>query len=288
MKIKLPISVIIPTKNEEERLPMLLESINNQYFIPEEVIVSDAFSTDKTRDIAKSLGAKVVDGGPISVGRNNGAAIAKNDLFIFIDADSVIPDTDFFNRVYQDFTKKKLDIGSVLFKSDEESKKYPSAILFMNLYYLFKLLSSFLPKPFIEGPGFLISTREAFDKIGGFLVLKDGIPEDLYFMSQGISKGLKYKVLRHRFIASGRRYFALHKAIKALIGISMGSLLLNTGLHTKPELVKFSTGLYGELGGEAEKKERIKKVITIGAITAAAAVGIGLLINATKKKNKKK
>ncbi|MEN6592532.1 MAG: glycosyltransferase family A protein, partial [Methanobacterium sp.] len=57
------ISIIIPTYNEEEYLPYLLESIKRQDFTDYEVIVADAHSTDKTREIAKSFGAKIVDGG---------------------------------------------------------------------------------------------------------------------------------------------------------------------------------------------------------------------------------
>jgi glycosyltransferase involved in cell wall biosynthesis len=285
--VKLPFSVIIPTRNEEERLPKLLKSIAKQSYQPEEVIVSDAFSTDKTREIAEKFGAVVTDGGPISIGRNNGTKIAKTDLFVFIDADSEIPGDDFFNKLYLDFKKRKLDIASILFRIDDESKKFLSARVFMGSYLLIKTISSLLPHPLVEGPGFLLSTRKAFNNIGGFLVLKDGIPEDLDFMEKGINLGFKYKVLNHRFIASGRRFHTPFKAVKALVGISMGAFLLKSKLHTNPKLVELSTGLYGEMGGEAERRERIKKVITIGAISGAAIVGVGLLVRMLRERKKK-
>ena len=43
-------SIIIPTYNEEEYLPILLDSIKEQDFSDYEVIVADANSTDKTRE----------------------------------------------------------------------------------------------------------------------------------------------------------------------------------------------------------------------------------------------
>ena len=57
------LSIIIPTYNEEEYLPKLLESIKMQDFTDYEVIVADANSKDNTRKIATDYGAKVVDGG---------------------------------------------------------------------------------------------------------------------------------------------------------------------------------------------------------------------------------
>ena len=85
------ISIIIPTKNEEKYLPQLLESIKKQTVQPYEIIVADAGSTDRTVEIAKKYGAKVVKGGLAAEGRNNGASIAKGDILVFIDADAILP-----------------------------------------------------------------------------------------------------------------------------------------------------------------------------------------------------
>ena len=53
---KMKISIIIPTYNEEEYLPKLLESIKSQDFTDYEIIVADAQSDDNTREIAKENG----------------------------------------------------------------------------------------------------------------------------------------------------------------------------------------------------------------------------------------
>ena len=45
------LSIIIPTYNEEEYLPILLESIKKQNFKDYEIIIADANSIDKTREI---------------------------------------------------------------------------------------------------------------------------------------------------------------------------------------------------------------------------------------------
>ena len=79
------LSIIIITKNEEKCLPRLLESIKRQNFRDYEIIVSDAQSTDRTREIALAYGCKIVEGGLPSVGRNNGARVAKGEILLFLE-----------------------------------------------------------------------------------------------------------------------------------------------------------------------------------------------------------
>jgi len=67
------VSIIIPALNEEKTLPVLLDSIKAQDFSDYEVIVADANSKDRTREIAAEYGCRVVDGGLPAVGRNAGA-----------------------------------------------------------------------------------------------------------------------------------------------------------------------------------------------------------------------
>ncbi len=76
------ISIIIPTLNEEKYLPKLLRSIKEQDFKEElEIIVADANSEDKTREIAKKFSCKIVEGGLPAKARNEGAKIAKGRFF---------------------------------------------------------------------------------------------------------------------------------------------------------------------------------------------------------------
>ena len=78
------LSIIIPTYNEEEVLPNLLRSIKEQDYKDYEVVVADAKSTDKTREIAQKFDCRVVDGGLPGEGRNHGAEAAKGDRFLFL------------------------------------------------------------------------------------------------------------------------------------------------------------------------------------------------------------
>ena len=54
---KIPVSVIVVTKNEEKRIKRCLEALSDF----DEVVVVDSQSQDKTAEISRSMGAEVVD-----------------------------------------------------------------------------------------------------------------------------------------------------------------------------------------------------------------------------------
>jgi glycosyltransferase involved in cell wall biosynthesis len=106
------ISVIVPAFNEEKLLGESLRAIRAAMsaFDDAELIVCDNNSTDRTGEIAAAAGAKVVfePVNQISRARNAGAAAARGDWLIFIDADS-LPSLPLFLD-----TKKKIEEGRCL------------------------------------------------------------------------------------------------------------------------------------------------------------------------------
>ncbi len=87
---KLPISVFIIAKNEEDRIPYAINSVIGWV---DEVIVVDSGSTDKTVEVAKKLGsAKVVFNQWQGYGmqKSYGESLCKNDWILNIDADEEV------------------------------------------------------------------------------------------------------------------------------------------------------------------------------------------------------
>ena len=85
------VSIIIPTLNEEKNLPRVLKSIKDYMKDRSEkyeIIVVDGYSKDRTVEIAKKFGAKVIfdDVGKGSALRK-GMKVAKGDIIITMDAD---------------------------------------------------------------------------------------------------------------------------------------------------------------------------------------------------------
>lgn len=87
------VSVIIPVYNADRSIGKCMESIEHQDYPREciEFIVVDDGSTDKSADIARKHGAKVLrqeNSGP-GVARNRGVDIASSEVIVFIDADNI-------------------------------------------------------------------------------------------------------------------------------------------------------------------------------------------------------
>ena len=80
------ITVCIPTRDEVENIPLVLEGVRPY---ADDLLVVDGDSSDGTPDLARELGARVV----IDGGRGKGDGIrtaireAKGDIIVFIDAD---------------------------------------------------------------------------------------------------------------------------------------------------------------------------------------------------------
>lgn len=87
--------MIIPALEEEDYLPKLLTSIQNQTYEPIEVIVADSSppeSHELTEEICWQYGANCIYVPQLGVAlaRNEGARQAQGDILVFSDADNVL------------------------------------------------------------------------------------------------------------------------------------------------------------------------------------------------------
>jgi len=101
----LPASVVIPARNEERMLGVLLGALARQTVAPREVIVVDDESSDGTAEVATAAGATVVRGAPLPAGWigkpwaiAQGVRAAHHDVVVLLDAD-VEPAPDLIERL---------------------------------------------------------------------------------------------------------------------------------------------------------------------------------------------
>ncbi len=117
------ITFIIPTLNEEKYLGKLLEKLAPQLEKGDEILIVDGFSQDKTVEIAKKNGARVISFEKTGIGpaKTKGAQVAKGDVIVFADADAT-PSLDYAKRIREHLSDPEiLAVGGLdLYEADSE------------------------------------------------------------------------------------------------------------------------------------------------------------------------
>ena len=175
------ISIIIPTINEANNLPLLLSDLSS---IQEkgEIIIVDCESEDKTIDIANIYGAKVCK----SKERNRGlqldigAKYSKGDWLIFLHADTRLTH-DWFRKTKSFLKGNKNNIYYFKFKINDKK------IIYRGLEILVNFRSKYLKQPY--GDQGLIIHRTIYFKNNGFR--KIPLMEDVDFLRRLNNKNLK-------------------------------------------------------------------------------------------------
>lgn len=162
-KEKVLISVVVPAYNEEKNIGRCLASLKKQNFPQEsyEIIVVNNVSTDKTGEIAKKMGVKVVfePKKGVSFALKKGFETARADFVAAAEADTVVPKDWLFN-IYKAFKKDKdvvLVGGRTVYRP-----LFPLALV---AQFVLNFIAAYLLKIF---PTYAMAfRRDAYQKAGG-------------------------------------------------------------------------------------------------------------------------
>lgn len=159
------ISIIIPVKNAPENLTRLLTSFRNLEPTPGgfEVVICDNGSTDRTPEVGRAFGARVLDLPGLSIAglRNRGAAESKGDILAFVDSDCEV------GPGWLTYGLRQLETPGVSAAGCYPSPPF-SATWVQELWTLRERLRPPLhDAEWLPSMNLLIH-RQAFEKIGGF------------------------------------------------------------------------------------------------------------------------
>jgi glycosyltransferase involved in cell wall biosynthesis len=105
------VTIVVPCKNEEDYIFHLLEHLKLQNIGNTRVIIADA-STDTTRDVINAnkdnLNVEVIQGGPVSTAKNNGAKLVTTPYILFIDSDVRFFNSSVINDCVNTIQRRKL------------------------------------------------------------------------------------------------------------------------------------------------------------------------------------
>jgi glycosyltransferase involved in cell wall biosynthesis len=208
------ISFIIPAYNEESMIARVVESIRSAVAAADdipgaEIIVVDDASTDRTAEIARAAGAKViaVHRRHISAVRNAGAGAARGDVLIFLDGDTLLPQETL--RAALHALRDGAIGGGCAVRFDGEVPLYARASLPL-LVIAFRWLR-------LAAGCFIFCRREAFEEAGGF--------DERLFASEEVAFSMAMKrrgrfiVLHQHVVTSGRkvRQYTIREILATLL-----------------------------------------------------------------------
>ncbi len=199
------ISIIIPTINEANNLPLLLSDLSSIQKNGE-IIIVDCGSEDKTIDIANIYGAKVC----ISKERNRGLQLdmgaknSKGDWLIFLHADTRL-NHDWFSKTNSFLKRNKNTIYYFKFKINHKK------ITYRLLEILVNFRSKFLKQPY--GDQGLIIHRTTYFKNNGFS--KIPLMEDVDFLRR-LNNKIGIKQLNSSIFISSRKWERTNIFIQAI------------------------------------------------------------------------
>jgi glycosyltransferase involved in cell wall biosynthesis len=156
-------SVLIPAFDEEHLLPATLASVQRAMEstpLCGEIIVCDNNSRDKTADVARAAGARVVfePVNQISRARNTGARAARGRFLVFLDADSELP-PDLLSAALRALQGGRVVGGGAQVEAAFESHWARTALALWNATSTWRRLAA---------GSFVFCLREAFEGVGGF------------------------------------------------------------------------------------------------------------------------
>lgn len=159
------ISVVIPAFNEEKYLSACLKSLEKQTFRDFEIIVVDNNSEDKTEEVAKSFGTRVIKEKKqgMAHARERGFKESSGEFIARTDADTVVT-ANWLETIYLAFTNYPDVVGITgpwLSPTPKIPDKVLSAFSYVFSVRLGKLLSG---HPFLMGPNMAVR-KSAWQKI---------------------------------------------------------------------------------------------------------------------------
>lgn len=191
------ISVIIPAFNEEKNLKRLLPHLKELSAGHQvEIIVSIGDCTGDYDDCVDGLGnvkliAKRRKGRAKQM--NDGAAMAKGNVLVFLHAD-VTPPKGFYGNIKETLANN-YDAGFFSYRFDRDN-------------FLLRMNASFTKRDGIftgGGDQCLFIKKETFDKLGGF---NDNqvLMEDFEFFSRMKKAKIPYRIVQNDLVVSARKY----------------------------------------------------------------------------------
>jgi chlorobactene glucosyltransferase len=258
-----PVSVVIPARNEAGTIETVVRSVLASAYRPLDLMVVDDRSTDDTAAIVERLAAgeprlRLVRGAPLPGGWYGkpwacaqGAAAAASPLLLFTDADTR-HEPELLGRAVAALERERADLVTVApFQrcvTPWERLIMPQIWLLLGLRYHPRSVNrARRQRDVIANGQFILTTREAYDAVGGHAAVRHEVAEDLALAQAYVRHGRRLhfafaeRLMETRMYQSlpqlvegwsknvylgGRRSFPEEPALRALVPVMLAAALL--------------------------------------------------------------
>jgi chlorobactene glucosyltransferase len=225
------VSVIVPARDEERHVARCIESLLAQDYAGYEVIVVDDGSSDATAGIVGEYASdprlRLVSGAPLPAGwmgkqhaLSQGAAVARGDILVFTDADTV-HEPGSVSWVVTNMVDHRADFISGYLR--QEVGSFGEKLVVPTQYAMMMFV-----------PLALAPHRKAFDGAGGFGAFRDSIVDDMAPAQRLKGCGYRTAFLDAADAASCRLYSdyptAFHGTMRSIYGAVGGAFATVVGM----------------------------------------------------------
>lgn len=196
------ISVCITVLNEEESIGRLLDSLLAQTKKPDQIVIVDGGSRDKTVEIIRHYQRKdgriklLVEKCPRARGRNLAVELAREELVVMTDA-GCVASRDWIKNITEPFSDTRVDVVAGFYKMVGDSRLQKAESVFLGIR------PRHFDVNFLPSTRSVAFTKEVWERVGGFPESLAGTAEDTVFNYKLIKAGARFSRMKSAIVEWG-------------------------------------------------------------------------------------
>lgn len=226
------VSIVVPARNEERNIERCLASLSASEYPDFEIVVVDDRSDDRTADLARTVPRgrahriEVVEGRPLPEGWLGkpwacwqGAEVARGDLLLFTDADTVHA-AHLLERAVLGLREERADLLTIVGRQIMETfwERLVQPQVFLAMLFRFpdfeRVAANDNWRDAIANGQFILMPRSAYARVDGHRAVRDEVVEDLALAQVVKRAGLRLRIRSAEDALATRMYQSLGELVE--------------------------------------------------------------------------
>lgn len=185
------VSVCITVFNEEKSIGKLLDSLLSQTKKPDEIVIVDGGSKDKTVEIIRHYQKKdkriklLIESGSVAHGRNTSIELAKNPIIASTDA-GCVSKREWLEKITEPFKHKKVGLVAGFYQMAAKNSMQCAISVYLGVHP-----TQFDPTSFLPSTRSVAFRKELWERVGGYSEKLEKAGEDTLFFYKAVKTGIR-------------------------------------------------------------------------------------------------